>query len=68
MSDKKTESPVYTAGTKIERVKKDPVRKVSGYISLELAVELRDHCHDHNKKITDIIELALEEYLAKHRK
>ena len=52
-----------SAGTAVAR-KRGTVKRLTAYVSPELAKRLREHCHATGCQISDVIGHALAEYLA----
>lgn len=57
------ESPGHAAGTKSERVNGPDKRKLTAYVPVELAIEVRDFVHYNSTSISKVLELALIDYL-----
>jgi len=58
------ESIVHSVGIRVARAKSGERMKVAAYLDPELGARLRRHCFDSNQKISDVIAVALEGYLA----
>lgn len=58
------ESPGHAAGTKSERANGPDKRKLTTFVSVELAIEVRDFVHYNSTSISRVLELGLIAYLA----